>query len=62
MTFEEYLAKNMSSEAAACQIFCSVCADNTSILNNRIVMCDLCDAPYHQLCHVVPIDNDITEE
>ena len=60
--YEEYLVKHMSSEAAACQIFCSVCAGNTSAVNNRIVMCDLCDSPYHQLCHITPIDNDLAEE
>ena len=60
--YEEYVAKNLSSEAAQCQMFCSICAGGSSLLNNRIVMCDLCDAPFHQLCHYTPIDNILAEE
>lgn len=35
---------------------CKVCKRGSSPKNNQIVFCDECNTPYHQLCHVPPID------
>ncbi|KAI8821154.1 uncharacterized protein EV422DRAFT_56076 [Fimicolochytrium jonesii] len=43
-------------------VFCSVCAGAESNVEDRIVICDGCDAPYHQMCHTpLPIPNDIAD-
>lgn len=43
-------------------IFCSVCAGGYSPLHDRILLCDSCDTPYHQRCHVTPVDDAIAED
>ncbi len=37
--------------------FCKICERGHSPKSNLIVFCDGCNTPYHQLCHVPPIDN-----
>lgn len=41
--------------------FCCKCSLGDSHIKNRIVLCDKCDAPYHQFCHN-PIIEDHTAE
>ncbi|CAB09774.1 PHD finger protein Phf1 [Schizosaccharomyces pombe] len=41
---------------------CSVCQRGHSPLSNRIVFCDGCNSPYHQLCHHPPIDDATVQD
>ncbi|BFZ62987.1 hypothetical protein YB2330_004099 [Saitoella coloradoensis] len=38
-------------------LFCTFCLRGHSPKSNRIVFCDGCNTPYHQLCHVPQIDS-----
>ncbi|KAJ5468572.1 hypothetical protein N7475_006324 [Penicillium sp. IBT 31633x] len=42
-------------------ITCTGCYRGNSPSNNFIVLCDLCDAPWHQKCHSPNIDNEVIE-
>ncbi|KAJ5582150.1 Zinc finger PHD-finger [Penicillium sp. DV-2018c] len=42
-------------------IICNGCYRGNSPSNNLIVLCDSCDAPWHQKCHNPNIDNEIVE-
>ncbi|CAG8481731.1 11654_t:CDS:2 [Acaulospora morrowiae] len=42
-------------------IVCIVCHDGQSPKHNRIVLCDKCDVPYHQQCHVPSIEDRVAE-
>lgn len=42
-------------------IICTGCYRGNSPSNNFIVLCDLCDAPWHQKCHSPSIDNEVIE-
>ncbi|CAG8701042.1 23905_t:CDS:2, partial [Racocetra persica] len=42
-------------------IVCTICRDGRSPKNNRIVLCDKCDIPYHQQCHKPPIESRVVE-
>ncbi|KAI9286823.1 hypothetical protein BC943DRAFT_215188 [Umbelopsis sp. AD052] len=39
------------------KIFCTICHRGNSPQNNRIVLCDKCDRPFHQQCHMPPIES-----
>ncbi|RKO84035.1 hypothetical protein BDK51DRAFT_38891, partial [Blyttiomyces helicus] len=38
-------------QADITHIFCGICAGGDSPVGNRIVLCDTCHTPFHQLCH-----------
>lgn len=40
---------------------CLICHRSPDTLDNQIVFCDGCDAPYHQKCHSPEIDNSFIE-
>ncbi|KAJ5487810.1 hypothetical protein N7530_002110 [Penicillium desertorum] len=42
-------------------IVCTGCYRGHSPSNNLIVLCDSCDAPWHQRCHNPNIDNEVIE-
>ncbi|KXG45284.1 Zinc finger, PHD-finger [Penicillium griseofulvum] len=42
-------------------IVCTGCYRGHSPSNNLIVLCDSCDAPWHQKCHNPNIDNEVIE-
>ncbi|KAJ6137768.1 hypothetical protein N7471_004254 [Penicillium samsonianum] len=42
-------------------IVCTGCYRGHSPSNNLIVLCDSCDAPWHQKCHSPNIDNEVIE-
>ncbi|RHZ80508.1 hypothetical protein Glove_134g178 [Diversispora epigaea] len=42
-------------------IVCTVCHDGRSPKNNRIVLCDNCDIPFHQQCHNPYIEDRVVE-
>jgi hypothetical protein len=42
-------------------IVCTGCYRGNSPSNNLIVLCDKCDAPWHQKCHNPNIDNEVVE-
>ncbi|CAG8599726.1 14009_t:CDS:2, partial [Acaulospora colombiana] len=58
-------SQNSSSEGAQQSklddIVCTVCHYGRSPKHNRIVLCDKCDVPYHQQCHVPPIEDRVVE-
>jgi PHD-finger len=35
--------------------FCQICTRSAGPEQNRLVFCDNCDTPYHQMCHDPPI-------
>ncbi|KAJ2963430.1 hypothetical protein NQZ79_g1550 [Umbelopsis isabellina] len=39
------------------RIFCTLCHRGNSPQHNRIVLCDRCDRPFHQQCHMPPIES-----
>ncbi|CAG8473921.1 959_t:CDS:2 [Dentiscutata erythropus] len=42
-------------------IVCEICHEGLSKKGNWIVLCDRCDTPYHQLCHIPTIDDDFAD-
>lgn len=40
---------------------CKVCQRSNSPKTNQIVFCDECNTPYHQLCHIPPIDRLVVD-
>lgn len=40
---------------------CKVCQRGNSPKTNQIVFCDECNTPYHQLCHIPPIDRLVVD-
>ncbi|CAG8435366.1 7401_t:CDS:2 [Ambispora gerdemannii] len=49
------------SPVVAEDVLCSICQEGQSPKHNRIVLCDSCDTPFHQQCHVPNIDDYVTE-
>src|ERR1700737_978054 len=37
--------------------FCNICSRSGSPSTNKLVFCDNCDTPYHQLCHQPPVSD-----
>jgi hypothetical protein len=37
--------------------YCHICTRSGSPSDNKLVFCDNCDTPYHQLCHQPPVDD-----
>ncbi|KAJ3206944.1 hypothetical protein HK099_000377, partial [Clydaea vesicula] len=50
-----------ASQFADHTTFCSVCTFGDSGLSNRIVLCDGCDAPFHQKCHNPKVSDETAE-
>ncbi|KAF0348299.1 lsd1/2 complex phd finger containing protein phf2 [Gigaspora margarita] len=42
-------------------IVCEICHEGLSKKGNWIILCDRCDTPYHQLCHIPTIDDDFAD-
>ncbi|KAG7371283.1 Hef nuclease [Nitzschia inconspicua] len=41
---------------AGIELFCEVCKHDDSECGNRIILCDACNAGFHQLCYSIPDD------
>ncbi|XP_074601217.1 polycomb protein Pcl [Brevipalpus obovatus] len=50
-----------NSIASESDIICNECGDGSSKTPNEIVICDVCNHGYHQLCHKPPIPDSILE-
>lgn len=37
--------------------FCHICSRSGSPSHNKMIFCDSCDTPYHQHCHVPPVED-----
>lgn len=62
LPYEDYLSKFNPALTVNANIFCSFCACGDSMHQNRIVLCDNCDAPFHQMCHQPVVEDVIAEE
>ncbi|CAG8438571.1 12819_t:CDS:2 [Dentiscutata heterogama] len=54
-------ASTNGDQDATDDIVCSICRNGRSPKHNRIVLCDMCDVPYHQRCHKPPIEDRVIE-
>ncbi|KAJ5774513.1 Zinc finger PHD-finger [Penicillium paradoxum] len=53
--------KKRKRQTRQVNIICTGCYRGNSPSNNFIVLCDTCDAPWHQKCHSPNIENEVIE-